>query len=148
MRLILYFSALSGSCDGRMALHSIHGEIRSWRGALLQELGTRKSMRIVVFLLLHDESLRRHSSGARKERERSRSLRNRSNKNTLKVLKSTSRYHNGYSYIASWFGIGFLLLSSLCMLIANCYVNVSYRHLFPEFAKGPARGGIQQQIII
>ncbi|KAF8355532.1 hypothetical protein PRIPAC_97155 [Pristionchus pacificus] len=39
------------------------------------------------------------------------------------VLKSTSRYHNGYSYIASWFGIGFLLLSSLCMLIANCYVN-------------------------
>lgn len=43
------FSALSGSRNGRMALHSIHGEIRSRRGTLLQELGTRKSMQIAVF---------------------------------------------------------------------------------------------------
>ncbi|GMT36052.1 hypothetical protein PFISCL1PPCAC_27349, partial [Pristionchus fissidentatus] len=39
------------------------------------------------------------------------------------VLKSTSRVHYGFSYIASWIGIVFLLLSALFMLVANCYVK-------------------------
>ncbi|GMT06216.1 hypothetical protein PENTCL1PPCAC_28390, partial [Pristionchus entomophagus] len=39
------------------------------------------------------------------------------------VLKSTSRFHYGYSYVVSWIGIASLLVSSVCMLIANCYVK-------------------------
>ncbi|GMR60482.1 hypothetical protein PMAYCL1PPCAC_30677, partial [Pristionchus mayeri] len=39
------------------------------------------------------------------------------------VLKQHTNAHYGYSYVASWVGIAFLLLSSLFMLAANCYVN-------------------------